>query len=193
MPRSICASLIALLILVFAVPSHAQLPGEATMEKELRTIYLTKAPRLNLDRLTDEGRSLEPLMMGQGYYLYTELHPWEKDPAALLLTDGNHGEHGIRPNTHTAYGFAAMYRCLDASQFPEHWSREECRDAAIAILRFALPTHGAGGVLCSDGKPWTSQWQSALWAYAAGRAAWLLWDELDIELKWLAARGVGLD
>jgi hypothetical protein len=53
-----------------------------------------------------------------------------------------------------------------------------------------LPTHGAGGATCADGKPWRDQWQSALWAASTGQAAWLLWDELTPREKWLAARMV---
>ena len=41
---------------------------------------------------------------------------------------------------------------------------------------------------CNDGKQWHNQWQSAFWAHSAGKAAWLLWDDLDPKMKWLAAR-----
>lgn len=72
--------------------------------------------------------------------------------------------------------------------YPPGLSPGICRDRALSILRFLLPTHGAGGVPCADGKPWRNQWQSALWAERAGEAAWLLWDDLDPPLRWLAAR-----
>ncbi len=67
-------------------------------------------------------------------------------------------------------------------------SPQIAKDKAIAILRFVASTHGEGEQLCSDGKPWKSQWQSAYWAATSGRGAWLLWDDLDPQLKWLAAR-----
>jgi hypothetical protein len=44
--------------------------------------------------------------------------------------------------------------------------------------------------LCANGKAWHNQWQSAFWAHSIGKAAWLLWDDLDPQMKWLAARMV---
>ncbi len=172
--------------LLLNLSAAAAMPDPEQMRKDLETLYATSAVNSSLDKLTDEGRSLIPLMFQQGEYLMGLLHPWDEDPKALLLTDGNHGEHGIRPNTHTAFSFAAMVRCID-EPFPQS-SREDYRAAALAILRFVLPTHSAGGLTCSDGKTWYGQWQSALWADGAGRAAWLLWDDLDPEMKWLSAR-----
>ena len=127
--------------------------------------------------------------MQQGSAQVAALHAWEKDPAALLLTTGASDEHGIRPNAHTALGLAIMTRSM-ADGYAKGLTRQTARDKAIAILRFLLPTHAAGGVTCNDNKPWANQWQSALWAYSAGTAAWLLWDDLDPRQKWLAARMV---
>src|SRR5690606_32761240 len=62
--------------------------------------------------------------------------------------------------------------------------------ASQDILRFLLPAHGAGKKPLADGKTWGGQWQSALWANSAGRAAWLLWDDIPPSLRWLAARMV---
>lgn len=171
------------------VAGESREPDRETMLRELRTIYATTAARPCMDNQTEAGRSLVPLMLGQGNYLLGELRPWEKDPQALLLTDGNHAEHGIRPNAHCAFSFAAIYRTVPGP-FDGECQPEDYRDAALGILRFVLPTHGAGGATCSDGSPWNGQWQSAHWADATGRAAWLLWDELDPRMQWLAARMV---
>lgn len=170
-----------------ALAAGAQVPDAEAVARDLATIYATRAAEPQMGNQTETGRSLVPLIVGQGTYLLGELRPWEKDGEALLLTDGNHREHGIRPNAHTAFSFAAMYRTVPAEAFGKH-GREEFRDAAVGVLRFVLPTHGAGGATCSDGSPWKGQWQSAHWADSAGRAAWLLWDELDPRMQWLAAR-----
>ena len=111
-----------------------------------------------------------------------DLKPWARDPNAKLLTTGLHVEHGVRPNTQILVGLAVVARY---GQTPAE------RDAAladlIAILRFVAPTHSAGPATCSDGKKWRDQWQSALWAAQAGMGAWLVWDKLDPELRWLTA------
>ncbi len=107
-----------------------------------------------------------------------DLQPWARDPRAKLLTNGKHDEHGIRPNTQVLLAFAVVAR----------WGAKPAeRDAAfadlIALLRFVAPTHSAGPLTANDGKKWQAQWQSALWAFQAGQAAWLVWDRLDAELQ----------
>lgn len=147
--------------------------------KDLDTIYATARANVSLAHDGPLAQRAAEIIKKQGNYLASQLHAWDQDPHALLLTHGGSTEGDIRPNTHTAFGFAMLGRVFDDSQ---------AKEKAIAILRFVLPTHGAGGLKCADGKQWHNQWQSAYWATSAGRAAWLLWDDLDPHLKWLAAR-----
>ncbi len=162
-------------IVVFTLSSVA-LSQEA---KDLQTIYATSAAKASLAHDGPLARRAAEIIKKQGGYLASQLHPWDQDAHALLLTRGGSSEGEIRPNTHAAFGFAMLGRVFDDSQ---------AKDKSIAILRFVLPTHGAGGMKCVDGKQWHNQWQSAYWATSAGRAAWLIWDDLDPHLRWLAAR-----
>ncbi len=170
-----------------AAGGFAQLPSRAQIEADLAGPFATSAAQPLLNERGELARRLEPLMAKQAEYLAGTLRPWTETSGALSLTDSKSGEHGIRPNAHTAFALAVMVRTM-GDDFPAGLSRETCRDKAVAILRFVLPTHGAGGRKCSDGKQWKDQWQSALWADRAGKAAWLLWDDLDPEMRWLAAR-----
>ncbi|MEA2707551.1 MAG: hypothetical protein QOF78_152 [Phycisphaerales bacterium] len=138
-------------------------------ENELNTIYATTRANPSLKSRGEIAQRVEAVLQKQGKFLVAQLHPWERDPGAALLTDGKPNEAGIRPNAHAAYGLAVLYRTT---------GDQSARDHALKILRFVLPTHAA----------WKNQWQSALWATSAGQAAWLLWDDLDAPQKWLAAR-----
>jgi hypothetical protein len=170
-----------LLVTTVGTAARAGSPSSSqqAVEEELATIYASAAARPVLQADNPLARRVLAILEKQAAALQRQLHPWEHDSRARLLTSGASGEAGIRPNAHVAFGLAVLYRCTGNTQH---------RDDAIAILRFLLPTHSAGGMRCLDGKPWHSQWQSAYWAYSAGKAAWLLWDELEPHLKWLAAR-----
>lgn len=106
------------------------------------------------------------------------LKPWSQDPRAKLLTTGKHDEHGVRPNTQVMIGLAVVARWGATAE-----ERDGAFDDLVAMLRFVAPTHSAGPLTCSDGKKWQKQWQSALWAFQAGEAAWLVWDKLDAALQ----------
>ena len=184
-PSSICLLLTTFL---WCSDAFAQIQEEDAIKDALNGIYATVAAKPSLEHRGELAQRLEKTMFNQSRYLISTLHPWEKDEKALLLTTGKSGEHGIRPNGHTVYGLAIMYRCFPDEAFSKQLTREDCRDTIIAMLRFVLPTHGAGEMLCANDRPWHNQWQSALWADAIGKACWLLWDDLPDDLRWLAAR-----
>jgi len=170
-----------------SAPVLAQVPSAEQIQADLQGPFRTTRANPDLSHRGPLARRVEPLLLQQARYLISTLHPWEKDPKALSLTDCGSNEHNIRPNATTVGGLAVVARTIDGG-YPEGFSREICVQKAIAILRFVLPTHGAGGMTCNNDKQWKDQWQSAHWAAAAGRGAWLLWDDLDPDLKWLAAR-----
>ncbi|MBI5769930.1 MAG: hypothetical protein HZA93_19295 [Verrucomicrobia bacterium] len=140
-------------------------------------------------------RELEPIMVQQARYLVALLQPWAKDPRAAALPPTPNrpasGEHGIRPSAHTAKGLALLARLAPDAAFSGALTRATARERALAIVRFLVRTHGAGGEVCADGKPWRNQWQSAYWASLAGEACWLLWDDLTPAERGLAARMIG--
>ena len=167
------------------IPEPAKL--SAALDGEFRTTA-AQPPAKNRGPLM---RALEPLIIQQARYLISELRPWNGDSSTALLPLMRRtpsSESGIRPNAHTAKGLALLARLVPAEAFPSDFSPALARDRALAMLRYLLRTHGASGEVCSDGKPWRNQWQSAYWAALTGEACWLLWDDLTPAERWLAAR-----
>ena len=170
--------------------AYAQI-DQAVVQHDLQTIFHTTAPQPLLTHADNPiARRIQPLQIRQAGYLVSTLKPWQGHPGALSMTVSGSNEHSIRPNARTVDGLAIMVRSLPDEAFPTTLTREMCRKNAIGILKFILYTHGAGGLKCSDGKQWHNQWQSALWANSAGLGCWLLWDDLDPEMQWLAAKMV---
>ena len=177
--RPALACVFAFVITGTCAASVAQVPDAQTIERELAEIYATTRANPSTNLRGEVSDRVEAIMRKQSRHLVAKLRPHDGDPSAALLTDGRSTEAGIRPNGHAAFGLAVLARTTGDT---------DARDHALKILRFLLPTHGAGGARCADGKPWKNQWQSALWAASAGQAAWLLWDDLDARERWLAAR-----
>jgi hypothetical protein len=178
-----------LLTLIFAVSASAQVPPDNQIESDLSNQSSCRAPQPEVTQQTDLTNRIKALIMQQASALTVDLHPWEKDGNALLVGPGTSDENSIRTNGHLCFGLAIMARCM-TDGYPQGLSRKIAHDKAIGMLRFLLPTHAAGGARCNDNKFWANQWQSAFWAFSAGSAAWLLWDDLDPHQKWLAARMV---
>lgn len=90
------------------------------------------------------------------------------------------GNEGIRAVANTALTYAGLVKHTDAldPKTARHYT-----DRAAAGIRYAAETHLTGSQKCVDGKQWGNSWQSAMWAANMGFAAWILWDELDAELR----------
>jgi hypothetical protein len=180
--------LILALLFLASQSAMAQLPPPDQLRAELAGLYQTSAAKPIIhDPSSPWQKRVTFALRKQSAYLVSQLHPWSGDPAALTMTPSLSKEHDIRPNAHLVFGLAAL-----ATTVPDDpnstMTGALAREKAIGLLRFILPTHGAGGKPCSDGKQWHAQWQSALWANSAGRGCWLLWDKLPADLQWLAAR-----
>jgi unsaturated rhamnogalacturonyl hydrolase len=195
MTRFLCSavSLFALLTASFALASsdRASLPPAAEIEQDLANIYAIKPAQLGKLRRGPIMQETERLMIQQARALMAELQPWSVDASAALMPLRKgvaSSEHGIRPNAATAKGLAILVRLAPDEAFPADFTRAQARERALAMLRYLLRTHGAGGETCADGKPWRNQWQSAYWAAMTGEASWLLWDDLTPAERWLAAR-----
>lgn len=139
-------------------------------------------------------RALEPLLLQQARHLIAELQPSPVGRSAArlpLLKGPAWGEHGIRPNAHTAKGLALVYRLVPDEAFPADFPRTLARDHALALLRHLLPTYATAPA--PDAKPWGQQWQSAYWATLTGEACWLLWDDLSPAERSLATRMIAAE
>lgn len=173
-------------ILLYTAAAWAEVPTTQQIEQDLTGQYATTRAQPALKQRGELARRIEPLLVKQCEKLLKQLQPWDQDSQAQFIFKGSSHEFDIRSAGHLACGLAVIYRAMpdDAASMSV---RNAARDRAIAILRFALATHGAGGKLCTDKKQWKDQWQSAFWAHSLGKAAWLLWDDLDPQLRWLAA------
>lgn len=180
----------ALVAISMGAQAAAQAPPLREMEKDLATIYRTTAPTLHLSHEHELIGRLEPLLMQQARRLAQTLEPWPDAPRAKYLGPGRDMEHEIRPAAHLVNGLAVLARAAGEGAFPPDYPRQAVREDAVALLRFLAAAHRAGGKQASQGRQWYNQWQSALWAHRAGQGAWLLWDQLEVELQWLMARAI---
>ena len=157
------------------------------IEADLAGPFRTRAADVSWAKHGEMARALEPMMGQQARSLIGQLKPWNGNPGARTLSKAGSGEHDILLDAYAVYSLAVMARA--GSDFgPYAPSHRDIVRASEDILRFLLPAHGAGKKPLADGKTWGGQWQSALWANSAGRAAWLLWDDIPPSLRWLAAR-----
>jgi hypothetical protein len=164
----------------FATLAAAEMPAPEEIRRSLGEEFRVPAARLPDVRSGALARAALDATGKEVAALRKELRPWDKDPTAKLMSDGRHTEHGIRPNTQPMIAFAVV-----ALWGGKQAERRESLEDLVAMLRFVAPTHSAGPVTAATGKKWQNQWQSALWAFQAGTAAWMVWDKLDPELQWL--------
>lgn len=122
--------------------------------------------------------------MRQAHYLLSTVHAWEKDASLKLLTGSRSAEHWIRPNTSTLVGLAVLHHWGPYNAKVVGVSRKVLlRDYIIPMMRYLTSTHRTGSRPTGDGKPWGDAWQSAHWAYALGRAAWFIWNDLPEDVQ----------
>lgn len=134
--------------------------------------------------LEPAARRLYFALMRQAHYLLETVHTWDKDPSMKLLTASKSPEHWIRPNTSTLVGLAILRRWGPYDADVVGISRETLlNDYIIPMMRYLVATHCTGDRVTNDGKPWGNAWQSAHWAYALGRAAWLAWEDLPNDVR----------
>jgi hypothetical protein len=93
------------------------------------------------------------------------------------VSDGNEGTRAIGEMVFTSGTLLKFSDVFNASE------RQEYLRKATAAIRYASATHVTGTQKCVDGKRWGNSWQSAMWAGTFGFGAWLLWDDLDANLR----------
>jgi hypothetical protein len=123
------------------------------------------------------------------YVRYTQprLRDWPAAPGCRYHKRDGHREHDVRQNATVALGYAALL-LGDYDAEIAGVPREQIERDLLGLLRYIAITHKANLLPTGDGRPWGDQWQSALWAHWAGRAAWLAWDRLDDETRLMFAR-----
>jgi len=180
--RRIAGMLVLALMLAGLMLTAAGAGRESANVEDLEVLPLT-LPLLRPERQTAADRLYQALMR-QANYLLTTVHPWAKDASMKLLTDSRSSEHWIRPNTGTLVGLAVLRRFGPYDARVVGVSRDALlRDTIVPMMRYLVATHRTGDRATGDGKPWGDAWQSAHWAYALGRAAWLVWDDLPPDVR----------
>ncbi len=101
---------------------------------------------------------------------------------------GGENEDELRPITYAALTNAFLSVAQPPANAVSPEVRRRSRDHAIAALRYLTDGHVTGLGTCANGRQWGHGWQSAMWSRSTGLAGWLMWMELDDELKCAVAR-----
>jgi len=125
-----------------------------------------------------------------GRIVQSKVQPAPGRPNCCYVDRKGHRENDIRPNAYAAMVLGYLAECQPPKPVLKVTQRKILRQDAIALLRYLVTSHRAGGETCLDGKPWGDQWQSALWARAVAMAAWQLWPHLDEDLRLATVRMV---
>ena len=108
-------------------------------------------------------------------------HDASFDPGAGYWGDGvSQGNEGIRAIGSMALTCGAL---LKYSHALTHAERREYLSKTTSAIRYAVATHLTGTRKCTDGKQWGKNWQSGMWIGTMAFGAWLIWDDLDPDLR----------
>ena len=87
----------------------------------------------------------------------------------------NELEHAIRPLAATALSCAACVKFAGCDR--------RALDLARRLVAELTRTHLTGGGRTASGRAWGHHWQSALWAWQTAFGAWLIWNDLDADVR----------
>jgi hypothetical protein len=104
------------------------------------------------------------------------------DPSAGYWGTGRGGwnHDGMRGISEMVLTCGVMLRYCDALNGSE---RRDCLTKATGAVRYSVLTHVTGTQKCTDDVQWGNYWQSDYWAGMLGFGAWLIWDDLDPDLR----------
>jgi len=123
----------------------------------------------------------EAVLLDACRYADRDWHEWSSDQRGGYWGNGiSDGNEGIRAISQMVLTCGTLLKYSDALKGDER--REYARKATEGIY-YAVSTHLTGAQTCVDGKRWGGTWQSAMWAGTLGFGAWLVWDDLDPELR----------
>lgn len=115
-------------------------------------------------------------------YADRDWHEWPADARGGFWGSGTTKDmnEGVRAIAGMVLSCSSLLKYSDALTESE---RKEYERKAVAAIRFAVETHVTGPQTCMDGKHWGNSWQSAMWTVDLSFGAWLIWDDLDAELR----------
>lgn len=115
---------------------------------------------------------------------------YKASPDGRSYLPPNLDEHGIRPAVSLLYGAAVLMQTGP-------WDTKRLglsRSAAISQLRkLARGIASAHKVNAPNGKGWGDQWQSAHWASLLGQGVWMLWGDMDPDIREMTRKVVSLE
>jgi hypothetical protein len=138
-----------------------------TVEENLTHSWSGKVRACILPAMEPQRR-VERLLNNHVRYLLSVMPPREI---------ANEQEIPIRERTGIALCCAVCLRFTDCE------APDKVHAAAIELLTRLTETHMTGTEVTETDKPWGDRWQSAMWTWQAVFAGWLIWDELDPELR----------
>jgi hypothetical protein len=118
-----------------------------------------------------------------GAVLRQRCQPVPGKPDCAYYGDGGNQENDIRPLAYAALVNAFLATTEPPSGGMSATDRRRAADECIRLLRYLAQGHVTGQGACQNGKRWGGQWQSAFWARSAVLAGWILWADLDPDLK----------
>jgi len=184
-------------------PSAAAPPYEAVLAAERAKLAepFRVHPHAELGAETPLSRACYRRLLDYVRLTQPQIHDWPDADGCRYHKRDEHTELAVRQNATVALGYAAAlagsYERADtgasrdkaaAGRTEVRLSRSAASADLLGLLRYLALTHKANFLPTGDGKSWGDQWQSAFWAAIAGQAAWLVWDDLDDELRLLTAR-----
>lgn len=128
----------------------------------------------------DETQAQNILQTATRYNLAWFPTVYKQSSDGTLYRPPNMEEHGIRPGASLLYGAAVLLRTGPYDADETGMSREEAVSRLRRLARGLVATHK---VNAPDGKGWGDQWQSAHWAALMGQGIWMLWDEMDPDIR----------
>lgn len=150
------------------VPSAAAAPAETGHVVPVDWSDFRPAPR------DPEARLTAAILNSAAKYALTVWYPETYgDQTGDVLDLGGTAEPNIRPPAGEAFALAVALGTGAYDAGATGVSEAEAREVATRLAASVAAGHvanGAGG--------WGDDWQTALWAYYAGFAGWLLWDDL---------------
>ena len=116
----------------------------------------------------------------------TEIHFLADDMATYGLAQSGHWYMQAHDTAFTA--FAVLGTDPNTDEKRAGATKEELRKIALAMLRYTLRSHRAGGGACTDGQPWGHSWISSLGLERLSIGVEALKPFLDEELQKLYAK-----
>lgn len=108
-------------------------------------------------------------------------HVLPSNPNIGYWGDGvSNSNEGVRAVGESVLTYSALLKYCDSLSNAQ---RKDFMAKTIAATRYMISTHVTGTDKCVDGKQWGKNWQSAMWTGTWAMGVWLVWDELDADLR----------